>query len=229
MDAAVQIVAERLLNGVACPPTDLQAVAARLNVTEFCAEEMPISGELRRVGGALKLAYSCDLSPVRRNFTIAHELGHAVFLSTGPNCPRMGDELERLCDMLAAEILMPRAIFLAAAGPALTLLKLRELARTFATSLHAAALRCHELHRVSICEMDQRSVLWGYGIMRRSARAYEDAEIQDAISRALSGDSGDGVVFVRTQVWSGRCRLEWAPIARGTRALLLAQPLSLLP
>lgn len=225
VETAVRIVAGRLLEGVACPPTDLQAVGARLGVTEFYPVEMPISGELRRQDGSLKVAYSSDLPPTRQKFTIAHELGHAVFESTGRNCPRVGDELERLCNMIATEILMPREPFLAAIGRELTLPKFRELSRTFGTSPQSTALRCHELRRISFCEVDNGDLVWGYGVMGRHSRALEDEEIRWAIRRALLGESGDAIVFIRADRWSGQCRLEWAPIARGGRALVMAHPI----
>jgi hypothetical protein len=225
LEEAVRTIVCRLLDGVPCPPTDLAAVGARVGVTGFYPVQMPICGELRLEGGSLKVAYAAELPAARRNFTIAHELGHAVFESTGPNCPRVGAELERLCDMLATELLMPRVIFLDAAGAELTLRKVYELARIFGTSLRATALRCHELCRASLCEADMRSTLWGCGMMRKGARAGADGEVRDAIRRALAGESGAAEVFVRTDVWSGQCLLEWAPNARRSRAFLMAQPL----
>ena len=56
IEEAIRIVVDRLLDGVPCPPTDLEAIAARLNITGIQAEDVPFSGELRRdVGRARKL------------------------------------------------------------------------------------------------------------------------------------------------------------------------------
>lgn len=95
-------------------------------------------------------------SHARRRFTLAHEIGHAVlFRSIGrqnvhqalgqfqcrTQTPEEKDE-ERLCDILAAELLMPRDQFLqimdqvgvsAATAP--------EIARRFGVSLQAASRR----------------------------------------------------------------------------------------
>ena len=78
VEAAVEIIAARLLEGIQCPPTDLEAIRPRLNITQFCAEDIAGSGELQRDGDGLKVVYSPTLSPTRRRFTIAHECGHRV-------------------------------------------------------------------------------------------------------------------------------------------------------
>ena len=49
--------------------------------------------------------------------------GPRLFRNYGPNCPRFGEELERICDMLATEILMPKDIFLQRAGRELSIQK----------------------------------------------------------------------------------------------------------
>src|SRR5580704_14110342 len=112
MEAAVQIVIGRFLDRLDCPPTDLNAVAARLSVTRITYEDLPFPGELRRNSQGFEIACSSYLSASRRRFTVAHELAHVIFETTGPNCPTRGRELERLCDMLASEILMPQNEFM---------------------------------------------------------------------------------------------------------------------
>jgi IrrE N-terminal-like domain len=225
IEDAVRTVVGRLLEGVSCPPTDLEAVAARLEVTGFQAEDLPISGELRRDERGLKIFYSSYLSRERRRFTIAHELGHAIFETTGPNCPRVGVELERLCNMLATELLMPKDVFLNSVGMEVNMAKIFELARSFATSLSATAIRCAELHKVSVFESDESRILWGYGLVKKGLVAQKDDEIRWAVGKALTGEAGQQVVFLHTKFWSGHCRLEWAPIAQGERALFLLHPL----
>src|SRR5262249_44160125 len=111
VEDAVHVVAQELLEGIECPPTDLEAVGERVNVRSFVAEDLPISGQLRRGANGFTIAYSVHLSQSRKRFTIAHEIGHAILEGTGPGSPRFGSELERICDMLATELLMPRKIF----------------------------------------------------------------------------------------------------------------------
>ena len=48
VEQAVVCVADNLLEGIRCPPTDLPAVAARLGVVKFRSEPLPVAGELRQ-------------------------------------------------------------------------------------------------------------------------------------------------------------------------------------
>jgi IrrE N-terminal-like domain len=112
----VQIVAGEAIRDIPHPRLQLDALAERLNVTGITYEEIPFSGELRPSNGGFTIVCSVHPSSARRRFTIAHELSHAIFEKSGSNCPRTGAELERLCDMLATELLMPRRAFLERCG-----------------------------------------------------------------------------------------------------------------
>src|SRR5205809_8127944 len=83
VDEAAGVVVSRLMNGIECPPTDLDAFARRVGVTNVYADRLTVSGELRRRNGDFQIAYSSSLSLPRRRFTIAHELGHAIMELTG--------------------------------------------------------------------------------------------------------------------------------------------------
>jgi len=107
---------DEVLAGVVCPPTDLEAVSARAGAARLLSEDLPFSGELRREGGEHVIVYAAHARRARQRFTIAHEIGHLIFEKTGANPPRVGRELERLCDMLATEILLPAACFKQQAG-----------------------------------------------------------------------------------------------------------------
>lgn len=225
VEDAVRIIVNRILEGISSPPTDLEAIKSRLDITGFYSEDLPVSGELRRDGNCFKIVYSSYLSPERRRFTIAHEMGHALFATSGRNWPRFGSELERLCNMLATEILMPRDIFHNLMGPELSIRKLFELARTFATSLSATAIRFAELRRVSTFEVEGKNVSWSYGVVRRgNLRGIEDG-LRYAIEEALTRKSGEELVYLNNRIWTGEWRLEWAHIGQGRRALFLLQPI----
>lgn len=97
------------------------------------------------------------LIPTRRRFTLAHEIGHSFFLpldvreramrsdqATGRFNRR--DEEEYLCDVAAAELLMPKDAFVSrvcAYGPSVG--SVLALAREFETSLSATARRFAEV------------------------------------------------------------------------------------
>jgi hypothetical protein len=226
VEQAVQIVATNILDGIPCPPTDLNAIKPRLRIKEFCPEDMSVSGELRPDGDGFKVIYASHLSPSRRRFTIAHEMGHAFFETTGPNCPRFGEELERICDMLATEILMPKDIFLQRAGHELSIQKVFELARLFDTSLVATAIRCAELQRVSVFEVEDKSITWGYGVVRTGSLNGITYGLGQVIREAQDSNAGDTNVYLNNHVWSGEWKLEWTRIGQGTRTLFLLRPAS---
>ena len=219
VEEAVYIVASRLLEGVSCPPTDLDVLKDRVMVTAVePMARLPMSGELRKGDDGLVIVYSSSLPPGRRRFTIAHELGHAVFEGTGPNCPRFGRELEEICNLLAAEFLMPRELFMARAGKCSHPGQVLGLARDFGTSIMATALRCQQLLGTSVFQVEGGRVAWGYGAIRRWRDLQTDAAgFEDAITRAMRGDLGEGMVFVRGR----RARVQWVRLGGEKRALFV--------
>lgn len=222
VEEAVYVVASRLLEGVPCPPTDLEALTKRLNVTSVePVSRLPISGELRKRGDGFAIVYSSSLSPARRRFTVAHELGHAVFEGTGRNCPRHGRELETICDMLAAEFLMPRDLFLARASRNADPEDVLGLARDFGTSVMATALRCQQLLGLSVFQIEDARLSWGYGAIRRHGDLSGDVDgFRRAITQAMRGEVGGHMVFVKRRPW----RLRWVCLrGRPPRAVFVLQ------
>jgi hypothetical protein len=221
---AVEIVVAKFLENIDCPPTNLVAIQARLNVKQVETEDLPFSGELRRGADGFTIVVSKLLSPSRRRFTIAHELGHAILETTGPRCPRFGSELERLCDMLATEMLMPKKLFRSLAHERFSISKVWELARLFGTSLTATALRSAEVMGCSVFEIEGDSVSWGYGIVRKGSLAALDHELQLAVQTAMGLDTGEAKVYVWHRKWQGDCKLEWTCPKGSNRTLFLLQP-----
>ncbi len=96
--------------------------------------------------------------PVRQNFSCAHEIGHTFlhelnrplgvdydeFRQTESNV--VGRETERLCNIAAAELLMPENIFKKyLTGFGLSVSSIERLAHTFKVSIQAAAIRIAEV------------------------------------------------------------------------------------
>jgi hypothetical protein len=218
---AVKVIVARLLNSVSCPPTNLEQLARQLNVHAILFEDLPISGQLRRKGKTFEIVCSSWVSGGRRQFTIAHEIGHAIFESTGPRCPQTGTELERLCDMLATEILMPEEHFLRAIGSEISIRSIRQASRLFRTSLSATAIRCAELRRISVFEADEERILWSYGVVKRGSIANLDSALQPIIESAHSGNSGQEEIYMTLNSSVRKWRVEYAPLARGRSFFLL--------
>ncbi len=223
---AVRVVGRNFLDGVKCPPTDLDALRMRLNILGVDSEDLPFSGELRRDKDGFRIVCSKHLSQTRRRFTIPHEKAHAILETTGPRCPRVGNELERICDQLASELLMPRHLFVSSVGSSLSIEKIFELSRTFGTSLSATAIRCAELLGVSAFGTEGKVVSWAYGVVRKRTRLGMDDELIRAIARASDGQAGCEVVYLRSRTWTGEWRMEWAPTGRYGKAVFLLQPIA---
>lgn len=222
VEDAVRAVAARFLRDVACPPTDLEALKDRLNIRRIePVEGLPISGELRPEGDGLAVVYSASMPEGRKRFTIAHEFGHAVFEQTGPNCPRYGVELEKICDMLASEFLMPSEVFRTRVNLKIHPTEIFRLAREFRTSIAATSVRCTQLLGVSVFQLNDAEFEWGFGAIRRKSdlNLYRDA-LRESIDAAMSGTDGEERVYLRRRDQ----RLQWTCLKGQRRALFVMQP-----
>src|SRR5439155_9130532 len=114
---------------------------------------------------------------------------------------RTGRELERLCDMLAAELLMPRAAFGECVEGRPSLKSVREAARVFKTSLAAACIRASELYGTVVFEVENGALSWSRGL--RSI----DATLREAIDGALNGHPSEEPVYVRVGRSQRTCSL----------------------
>ena len=222
---AVEIVAGKFLEGAGGPPFDLEEIQKRLKVNSVETENIPFSGELRRGDDGYTIVLSRHLSPGRRQFTIAHELAHAILETTGPRCPRSGSELERICNMLATELLMPRSLFLRLLGGGTSIRKIIELSRTFGTSVSATAIRLGELRQCSTFGVDQETVYFGYGIVNKGPLSRLREDLEPMVREALSFPFGTRVIFLWHTRWGGNWKLEWATLRGHGRTLFLLQPL----
>ena len=135
------------------PPIDLGELARRMGIASITDAPMVEDGRLEQRDGKATVYVRSDLSGGRRQFTIAHELAHRLLLH--PSAPAIayrrrlnGDEVERLCDDIAAAILLPRSWVEAefAASP-LRLKTLRRMAAMSSTSLSASLVRLREVQR----------------------------------------------------------------------------------
>jgi Zn-dependent peptidase ImmA (M78 family) len=221
IDEAIRMIVAELLHGIPVAPTDLEALKETLNISEFSAEDVPFSGELRRQGKKLKVVYSIHLSENRRRFTIAHELGHALMKKAGQNRVQEGTEVERLCDMLATEILMPRNVFEERIGIALTIDRVFELRRIFQVSLIAIAHRCFELERASVFELDEDHVNWASGLVKKGPFQRLDGGLQLNIKAALQDTNGSMEVYFSDNGGTRRGELQWSQISPNRTLFLL--------
>lgn len=137
--------AERLYRSVGCDPSEAVSptlLARKLlgpgRVLTARASALPGDAVLARVYGEPRIYVRSKLTAERSRFAVAHELAHWALGDAAD-----GDELERLCDALAAALIAPRRAFQSA---------LREsghrfapIARWFVTTESCAALRLGEV------------------------------------------------------------------------------------
>jgi hypothetical protein len=227
VETATRIVAERLLAGVPCPPTDLHQIFPQIDVSGCEARsEYSGSGALLPDGKFFKIIYSDHMPAGRIRWTVAHEMAHALFETTGRNAPRSGDELERLCDMIATELLLPWKHFVPRIRENVSLDNVLQLAHTFQTSVTSAAIRCAEVCGVSVFEMDGKHLRWGRGYVRTEYDIFSESSLAQIISTSLNSNSGCEEAHLsfenRIRLWA----IEWRRIGSLDRRIYLLRMLN---
>ena len=207
---AVRRVIADLIQDVMCPPTALEEVGRKLGVQEISYESFPGSGELHKERNGYRIVCSSDQPRSRQRFTVAHELAHVILERTGRNAPRAGDSVERVCDMLAAECLMPASVFQGQLPATPTLRDITNLARIFDTSITATAIRCAQFRAVCVFEVSGDRVTWGYGGIRPGAVIYLLDQVRDAVHAVMAGKQPqDRVYFYANGYRGGYHRFDW--------------------
>lgn len=129
------------------PGETLQAMALRLGVSRIVEERLPFDGGLFQLAsGELVIKLNAASPPTRKRFTLAHEIGHMLLGKPGLRSSCGHDhELERECDAIAAELLMPtddaRTFVKSLGQPSPE--KLKAIAAQYSVSLQTAAIRVH--------------------------------------------------------------------------------------
>lgn len=222
VEVAIEIVADRMRAGTEGPPADLNAIARRLKVAGVYAADLLVAGELRRSATGLEIYYASGMSAGRRRFTVAHEFGHAFFESTGPGCPRVGEELERICDHFAAALLMPTSAVvpeLDVWSPEIAV----DLARRYGVSLSAILLRADEVGDRHGAILDEDGRVMAATRMLLGGRDGAREDLARLATRALGGFDEVGVL-PRNRRWNGQWIVGGRPLAGGRRALLTGVP-----
>jgi len=173
----------------------LHAMALRLGVTRILEDSMPFDGGLYELpNGERIIKLNAESPPTRKRFTLAHEIGHLLLGKPGLRSPCGSDRaLERKCDAIASELLMPvdeATAFVRILGKP-SPEKLRAIASHFDVSLQAAAFRVHRDLRLWKCFIGcwQRypkiKTEWFVGYSRR----WESAQPDDrSLDLALSSE-----------------------------------------
>ncbi len=141
----------RAVEGIVGPvPIDLEQLAKSLGVTDIISTNMTEDGRTTWNRGRPRIELRADRPASRNRFTLAHEVGHILIAQDETVARRTHrlehDDIEKLCDWIAASILMPRHwISTYARRERYNLSLLRLVAHRANVSLAAAAVRLAEV------------------------------------------------------------------------------------
>ncbi len=214
VDAVVRAARELVQHAkITQPPIDAERLLAPLQGVIDVRDE-PIGSsdaQLTPTPTGFVISVSPYMNSQRRNFSIAHEIAHtffnpkvksfrggAVSVARSRNRPEYRAE-EALCDIAAAEMLMPEGLFLSAAAQELpSIPAMQHLATLFDTSLEATALRYARLqpHPVQVTVWKRRyrriQPKWSRGSKVFSVHPFElrhpESHIEFSVAEAYLGD-----------------------------------------
>jgi len=153
---AEELTLEALERGWEGPPYDPFKLAEILHIAVVPRDDVADARTVEGERGKFKIEFNPRRPPARIKFSIAHELAHTFF----PDCLeraryrarwtsyRRDDwQLEVLCNLGAAEVLMPKGSFIALRDEGYELVHLLELRAKFEVSTEALLRRVVELAR----------------------------------------------------------------------------------
>ncbi len=127
----------------------LDALSTHLGIDKIVREPLPFEGGVYEIDGKRLIKINSLSVTVRQTFSLAHELGHLILERTFGAAVSCADDeaLERTCDKIASELLMPsrKAIGFADELGKQSPEKLSAVARKFGVSLQTAAQKLHDL------------------------------------------------------------------------------------
>ncbi len=175
----------------------LDALARKLGVSRIIEQRLPFEGGLFQLeDGELVIKLNSESSFVRKRFTLAHEIAH-LLLNTVPahrSTDRADKDLERTCDLIAAELLMPTeeaTDFISGLGlPSPE--NLKAIASRYTVSLQTAAIRVHDGLKLWKCCIGMWSIspkikiLWFVGPKRWDSVQPDGSLLERAASSSTS-------------------------------------------
>jgi len=95
-----------------------------------------------------------------------------------------------------------------------------DLARVFGTSIMATALRCQHIFGVSLFQVEDARLAWGYGLIRHQRDLHSHIDRSDAvITQAMEGVPGETAVYLNGSEYT----CTWVSTRGQRRALFLLQ------
>lgn len=158
---AREVALDALEAGWSGPPFDPFELAERMGIETVASEEMQDARLVTGPSGEPRIEFNPNRRPARIRFSVAHELGHLLFRDhsdrvryrdRGHSDERRGDDwqLEMLCNIAAAELLMPVGAFPSVERD-LSLPHLLDLRSKFGVSTEALLRRIVKLADEPVC------------------------------------------------------------------------------
>lgn len=158
---AEQVALTAMEAGWSGPPFDPFELADHLGVEVIGREDLQ-DARLVRTEGTPRIEFNPQRRPARVRFSLAHEIGHLLFTDHGERVRYRdrshgedvrGDDwqLEMLCNVAAAELLMPAGAFPAGQLQQLSLTHLLDLRERFGVSTEALLRRVVKLVDEPVC------------------------------------------------------------------------------
>jgi len=124
------------------PPVDLAKLATHQGIRDIRVDDSVLNGDLRRLkSGGYAVRLDARDSEERRRFTLAHEIAHTFLHESDTSNSNFGcddTDVEDLCDLAAAELLIPDTL-LRRRNFAMDIESILQAAREFRCSMEAAA------------------------------------------------------------------------------------------
>jgi hypothetical protein len=204
VETSIAAVAATLVSPDTTLPISPQDYFAAFGIDK-CVPDTTLScaGELVQVGSMFRIHFSAGMTAERQRFTLAHELCHAIFAQSGRAWPRCGVELEQICEMFAAELLMPRwAIDRHWSPERASLEQFRRCARRLGVSLTALANRFATLKIGLVLRQEEEEGRWSllspWTRQRRAVEAVDHASSEDSVM--LCPDVFPSTLWIRSLI-----------------------------
>ncbi len=194
VSAARELVYRALERGWTGPPFD-PVVLAELHHVDVYPGQGAFDAALTGTGRRPTIEYNPEQSPARIRNSVAHEIAHTLFPDfaermrhrSGPHQRPDDWQLELLCNLAAAELLMPAGNFPALSARELTIDRVVELHREFGVSIEAAAfqvarttsVRCVAFTTASHRGDGRYTIDFAVGSANVDADAYRGARLPD--------------------------------------------------
>ena len=128
-------------------PVNVESIAKSLGAESVQRANISVAGMLLPTEDSFRILVNKNERSVRQRFSCAHEIAHLILdpkhaPSMRKEVPEAPTTLEKHCDMLAAQILMPDPTFSRYAKSEIcSIQSILKLARTFQTSITATTIR----------------------------------------------------------------------------------------